>query len=62
MLTLDLVGQAILLIDAVALIWAAWWAWRQGRSNGGTLTRGAAFVASLGFAATAAIVVYGLMQ
>ena len=62
MMSLDFLGHAILTVDIVALIWAAWWAWRQGRNNGGTLTRGAAMVASLGFAAAAAIVVYGWMR
>ena len=62
MITLDFVGRAILAVDAMALIWAAWWAWRQGDSKRGTLTRRAAVVASLGLGAAAAIVVYGLMR
>jgi hypothetical protein len=62
MMTIDLIGRAILTFDLVALIWAAWWAWRQGRGNDAALTRAAASVASFGFAAAAAIVLYGLMR
>jgi hypothetical protein len=62
MTTVDTVGRAILTFDAAVLIGAMWWAWRQGNSNNGTLTRGAALVASLGFGVAAAIVVYGLTR
>jgi len=62
MVDLDFLGRAILSVDAAILIWAVWWAWRQGDSKGGTLTRQAALVASLGFGVAAAIVVYGLTR
>lgn len=62
MMNLDFFGHAILAVDLVALIGAAWWVWREGRNNDGTLTRGAAMAAILGLAATAAIVVYAWMQ
>jgi hypothetical protein len=62
MAALDMLGQAILALDALVLIVAAGWAWREGRSDGGTLTRRAALVACLGLTIAAAIVVYGLMR
>jgi hypothetical protein len=60
--TLDLIGRAILMVDAAALILSAGWTWREGRSTGGSLSRKSAFFASLGLGVAAAIVVYGLTR